>query len=130
MWVRVLGMSEDAFIGSLLNAPKQLTSVELGSEIMFVVPERFEYPLRVTAQYLAERHKWQIHACTGCGLDELFDAPSLLIAKVFPNTPGQLEMFTVLCGACGGAQVVQKLAAEPESKSSVATAWWKRWLVR
>jgi len=130
MWVRVAGMSDDAFLGTLLNAPKQLTSVAIGAEIMFVVPNGFEYPLRVTAQYLAERTKWQIHACSGCGLDELFDAPSLLIAKVFPNTPGEIEMFSALCGACGGAQVVQKIAPEPGSKSAGAPPWWKRWFRR
>jgi len=89
-----------------------------------------EYPLRVTAQYLAERSQWHIQACSGCGLDELFDAPSLLIAKVFPNAPGELEMFSALCGACGGAQVVQKLAAEPRPEKSAAPPWWKRWIVR
>jgi hypothetical protein len=130
MWVRVVGMSDDAFLGTLLNAPKQLTSVAIGAEILFVVPKRFEYPLRVTAQYLAERTKWDVHACSGCGLDELFDAPSSLIAKVFPNTPGELEMFSALCGARGGAQVVKKIAAQPRTESADARPWWKRWFAR
>ena len=110
MWVRVTGSSDDVFTGRLLNEPEQLTSVVVGDELMFVAREHFQYPLRVTSQYLAERSSWKIYPCSGCGLDELFDPPSILIAKVFPNAPGEIEMFSAVCGACGGAQVVEKVA--------------------
>ena len=108
MWVRVTGASDDAFVGTVLNDPKQLRSVLAGDEVFFVVPAHFQYPVRVTSQYLAERRRWKIHACTGCGLDELFDPPSVLVATVFPNTAGEIDTFSAICGACGGAQVVEK----------------------
>ena len=49
-----------------------------------------------------------IHPCNECGLSELFDAPSDLIRKVFPNLPedGVMDKFTALCPKCGGWQVV------------------------
>jgi hypothetical protein len=84
MWVRVTGMSEAAFLGEILNEPTQLENLRLGSEILFVVPGGFEYPVRVTSQYLAERARWRIHPCSKCGMTELFDPPSILAAKVFP----------------------------------------------
>ena len=130
MWVRVVGSSEDAFLGTLLNTPKQLTSVTAGAEIMFIVPEGFQHPLRVTSRYLAERPRWHIHPCSNCGLDELFDAPSILIAKIFPDPPGEIDMFSALCGACGGAQVVQKAGGELHPNVNPAVPWWKRWFSR
>jgi len=64
-------------------------------------------------------------------LSELFDAPSDLIAKVFPTLPsGQVpEMFTAFCGACGGVQGVELAGAagddvqEPPSSKK----WWQFW---
>jgi hypothetical protein len=82
----------------------------------------------VRPKYLAERSAWTIHPCNQCGLSELFDAPSDLIKKVFPDLPaGQIpQMFTAFRGACGGAQVAE-LAGGGEVPRSVAEPrkkWW------
>jgi hypothetical protein len=63
----------------------------------------------VTQKYLKERERWIVHPCDRCGLSDLFDAPSDLIAKVFPTLPsgGAMEKFTAFCGVCGGVQVVE-----------------------
>jgi hypothetical protein len=85
----------------------------------------------VTQKYLEERSKWIIHPCNQCGLDELFDAPSDLIQKIFPDTPAgsSLGMFTSFCGACGGVQVVQDKDAsiEDAQKPLPVKKWWQFW---
>src|SRR5262245_36721477 len=82
-WVRVEALVDDVFEGVLLNAPVQLDRLIVGQRIRFVVAGG-EYPVMVTEQYLAERADWQVTACDQCGLGVLFDAPSDLIAVVFP----------------------------------------------
>jgi hypothetical protein len=107
VWVTVTEYSGDVFKGRVLNQPNQLRTVKQGDLILFIVPERSEFPLRVTARYLEERSQWTLHPCTRCGLTELFDAPSDLLRAVFRNTPpgASIETFTALCGACGGIQI-------------------------
>jgi hypothetical protein len=114
IWVRITGTRDGAFVGRVLNKPHQLESVRAADEILFVVPEGWEHPLRVTEQYLAERPAWDITPCGKCGLSELFDPPSVLMRVVFPNTPAGhvMQMFTVRCGSCGSAQVVQARGPE------------------
>ena len=125
IWVRVSGQSEDAFVGTLLNAPTQLQTIEVGAEVLFIVPDGFEHPIRATAQYLAERVRWTIHPCDKCGMSELFDPPSILAAKVFPGVPN-IEMFSALCPICGGAQVVEKRGLEVEVTAPAPKSWWRR----
>lgn len=110
IWVRVTGGTEEVLEGRLSNCPNQLESVGEGSPILFVVPDGGEHPLRVTEKYLQERSSWVIAPCNGCGLTELFDAPSDLLRVVFPDLPpgASAETFTAFCGACGGFQLVQR----------------------
>lgn len=110
IWVRVTGMADEFFRGSLLNQPHHLETVRQGDEIMFIVPEKGKYPLQVREKYLQERGDWIIHPCNKCGLSELFDAPSDLIRKSFPNAPEGMGMsfFTTFCGACGGNQIITR----------------------
>jgi hypothetical protein len=105
----VSGCQGETFLGTVLNQPEQLETVTLGSIVKFLVPEGGRHPLMVTDKYLSERDNWVIHPCNKCGLTELFDAPSDLIRVVFPDTPNEaiMDMFTVICGACGGVQVAE-----------------------
>jgi len=109
VWVHIVASEAEVFTGEVLNQPEQLVSVKQGDRVQFLVPASGEHPLMVRPKYLSERDKWIIHPCDKCGLSELFDAPSDLIAKVFPNLPpGQApEMFTAFCGVCGGVQGVE-----------------------
>jgi hypothetical protein len=131
VWVRIVAGEGDVFTGELLNEPQQLVSVKRGDRIQFVVPASGGHPVMVRPKYLAERPSWVIHPCNQCGLSELFDAPSDLIAKVFPDLPpGQRpEMFTAFCGACGGVQGVE-LAGGGAREPMVVTPpkrWWQFW---
>jgi hypothetical protein len=144
MWVRATGGEGDVFTGRLLNQPHHLTSVKLGDEIRFVLPDGSKHPLRVTDRYLAERPDWGITPCNRCGLSELFDAPSDLIRVVFPNSPAdenaQMQAFTAFCGACGGILLVQARRGAGSGSDSSAPApkpvpaatpvkksWWQFW---
>lgn len=131
VWVHVVSIENDVFTGEVLNEPQQLNSVRRGDRVQFVVPASGAHPLMVRPKYLAERDCWVIHPCNRCGLSELFDAPSDLIAKVFPNLPvGQTpEVFTAFCGACGGVQGVELASAEVEEAPLPASSkkWWQFW---
>jgi WD40 repeat protein len=109
VWVRVTDYDGVVFSGEVLNQPTQLDAVKKGTVIQFLVPAGGEHPIQVTPKYVAERGEWIIAPCDRCGLTELFDAPSDLLPKIFPNLPpgGVTEMFTTFCGACGGMQLVQ-----------------------
>jgi len=117
VWVRAVSATDDHFEGKVLNRPTQLRSVHQDDLIHFVVPAGGEHPLMVRDKALAERSKWKVTACDRCGLTELFDAPSDLLAKLFPNMPeGSVPVsFTAICGMCGGVQVVTNRAAEDEA---------------
>jgi hypothetical protein len=114
IWVTILSQKGDVFLGRVLNQPHGLSSIRKGSEIQFLVPEGGKYPLMVTDKYLLERSNWDIEPCQGCGLSELFDAPSELIQAIFPNTPPdfQMERFSAFCGMCGGVQLITAKDAE------------------
>lgn len=138
VWVRVTGVTDDVFTGTVLNQPNHLTSVSEGSEIQFIVPKSGKYPLQVSEKYLAERADWSIVPCQQCGLSELFDAPTDLMHKIFPNAPadGAMGMFTSFCGFCGGVQIIRNkaLGASPNSqqspkhnKPSEKKKWWRFW---
>jgi hypothetical protein len=109
IWVRIIGCSGSVFRGRVLNQPQQLQSTSEGAEISFVVPDRGEHPIRVSEKYLGERQNWVVEPCANCGLSELFDAPSDLVRAAFPSLPtgATMEVFTTVCGLCGGVQVVQ-----------------------
>jgi hypothetical protein len=131
VWVRVVGVEGDVFTGEVLNRPQQLASVRQGDRVQFVVPASGEHALMVRPKYLAERDRWVIHPCNQCGLSELFDAPSDLVAKAFSNLPaGQVpEMFSAFCGACGGVQGVELAGAGSDAPPVPARSkkWWQFW---
>ena len=130
MWVRVTGLDGEVFSGTLVNEPRQLSSVELGSEIKFVA-SGCKRLLRVTDDYIAERSDWKIVPCPNCGLDELMDPPSVLLHKVFPDAPktGVMEMFTAVCGMCGGTMTVlsKEAVIDDEPAQSEQKKWWQFW---
>lgn len=110
VWARVTGrQAADRFTAIVLNRPHGLKSVTEGGQIQFMIKSGWEHPVQVRDRYLAERSDWIIHPCDKCSFDELFDPPSDLIAKIFPNLPKDavLESFTSFCPLCGGVQGVQ-----------------------
>lgn len=123
LWVRVTGCNGEAFSGVVLNQPHQLTDVSLGSEIFFIVPKGGDQPIQITSQYLQERSTWRlIMPCNKCGMTELFDPPSQLVAATFPSvTAEQLSAgftFTTRCPLCGGGMLVRlKRSQWPWSES-------------
>jgi hypothetical protein len=131
VWVRITSGEGDLFNGTVLNQPTDVSSVAAGSSVRFKVPESGEFPLMVTEKYLLERADWIIHPCNRCSLTELFDAPSDLLRVVFPGDSDQMqpEMFTAICGWCGGAQLVQRSGTETIEWPSRQTPkrWWKFW---
>ena len=126
VWVTISDQQGDHFSGRLLNQPHQLKSVSLGDIITFVVAQGAPHPVMVTPKYLSERRGWKLTPCDKCGFSELFDAPSDLIRRIFPDVPGDaaMEGFTTFCPLCAGIQVLeaQQVAAPVKKK-----AWWKPW---
>jgi len=130
VWVTVTGVDGEVFRGRLRNEPHALKTMRQGGEIKFVMPAGnapaallamaaahlglpqpplagWLAPILVTEKCLRERAAWVIHPCRKCGLSELFDAPSDLIAALFPNSPLDAEEgFTAPCPNCGGEQRV------------------------
>jgi hypothetical protein len=131
VWVRVTDGEGNLFTGTLLNQPDDLTSLSAGASIRFMVPESGALPIMVTDKYLHERSDWTIHPCNKCGLSELFDAPSDLLRVVFPSDSQQMEeeMFSAICGLCGGMQLVQRSGTEPVEWPAAHThrRWWEFW---
>jgi hypothetical protein len=132
VWVKIVASESDVFTGEVLNQPQQLNSVKQGDRIQFIIPDSGKHALMVRPKYLKERPAWIIHACDKCGLSELFDAPSDLMAKAFPNLPpgSMMEMFTAFCGACGGVQGVEFAGDHVARESGAPRAskkWWQFW---
>ena len=112
VWVRVTECQDKVFSGIVLNKPSQLQNIAQGSRIQFIVPEGGQHPLQVTGKYIQERSSWRLLApCQKCGLTELFDPPSQLLASSFPSlAANQLSKgftFTTRCGWCGAGVVVR-----------------------
>jgi hypothetical protein len=140
MWVRVTAARPGAYIGTLLNPPHGLTSVREGGEVLFICPPGSQHPFRTSEKYLAERPDWDVAPCNKCGFPELFDAPSDLARRVFPDLPpGQVpEMMTAFCPMCGGVQVLARKGDEGLDGGDTVEAvnrpdartrkrWWQFW---
>lgn len=128
VWVRVTGAgANNVFRGTVLNDPQQLETVRQGASINFVAPEG-GHLLMVTGQYIAEREEWVVQPCSKCGLDELFDPPSLLVEQSFGNIEDveTMEAVTTRCGLCGGTQVVA-LANVLDAEAEPRKKWWRFW---
>jgi hypothetical protein len=116
VWVTVTALDGEVFCGRVLNQPQGLVTVKLGDEIEFVAPAADHHPILVKRKYLEERADWVIHSCKSCGLSELFDAPSDLIRRLFPDCAGDesVECFTSICPLCRGVQLVMRKGLEIE----------------
>ena len=116
VWVRVTGKRGNAYQGALLNQPQQLPSLNQDDTILFMVGNAGNDAFMVTKKYLQERSDWHIGPCNKCGMPELFDAPSDLQAKVFPDIPpdAKMETFTSFCPVCGGVQIVSSTPIEDQ----------------
>jgi hypothetical protein len=127
VWVTITGFDGDIFTGRILNAPANLTSLQLGQGIRFILGENSSHPVMVTEKYLSQRSAWQIHPCAKCGFPNLFDAPSDLIKAVFPNLPtgAELESFSTFCPLCGGVQLIE--ARAKQTAETAKRPWWKFW---
>jgi hypothetical protein len=127
MWARVTGQRDEVFSGFVLNEPHNLTTVKQGDSILFLVTRNCEHPFRVTAKYLAEKPSWEISPCDKCGFTDLFDAPSDLVNKLFPNAPkgASMDAFTSFCPICRGVQVITSKAAG--DAQSPKPQWWRFW---
>jgi hypothetical protein len=140
VWVRTVGMAGDVFTGQVLNQPNRLRNVRQGQTITFIVPDVGPHPILVSDQYLAERAEWKISPCQSCGFPELFDIPSELYKKVFPQfqremqgSTEELMAFTAFCSLCGGVHIVERKGATDRSTIMPAfletrkKPWWKFW---
>jgi hypothetical protein len=110
VWVTVTSKIANTYRGKVLNQPQALTTVKQADEINFMAVAGAEYPFLVSQKYLDERAQWVIKPCEKCGFPELFDAPSDLVRKVFPNVRENedVEVFTSFCPMCRGVQVIHK----------------------
>jgi hypothetical protein len=105
VWVRVTGGAGDLFNGVVLDKPTQLRKVRKGSKISFVLTKSGQRALQVSARYIEERSSWRLLApCNQCGLSELFDPPSELVAETFPGMrPEDVHEASRSLRAAGGA---------------------------
>lgn len=110
MWVRLLEPVESplrdlhAYEGELLNQPQRLSGVSKGQVLLVLSYQGMRQPISTTRAYLDERERFRIEPCSRCGNRELFDPPSVLLAKSFPGQ--SILSFTSRCLLCGGAHLV------------------------
>lgn len=132
IWVRVADCVDSVFTGTALNQPEQLSNIQMGADVTFIIPDGGAHPILVTDKYLKERADWIIHPCDACGFSELFDAPSDLIRLIFPNLPegASPEMFTSFCALCGGVQAVEQNGVcldQATPREETPKKWWQIW---
>lgn len=138
MWVRVLEKRRNSYLGTLLNHPHALETIDQGDYISFMMAAGSRHPIRVTDKYLEERTGWDVKPCAQCGMSELFDPPSELIHEIFNELPANawaLGWFTSFCPVCGGFQVVssKKISVVDEAgskkpeKLTGRRKWWQFW---
>lgn len=111
IWARVHGIQgENLYAGTVLNTPHQLKTVAKFDKISFTTDPALEFPVQVREKYLKERDQWTISPCNKCGSSLLFDAPSELIAKTFPeiDVDEPSISLTAFCGYCGGFQALSR----------------------
>ncbi|MGF1504560.1 MAG: hypothetical protein ACFB51_05410 [Anaerolineae bacterium] len=113
VWVRITGGhggQAHVYRGTVLNQPFNLQSVAQGHSILLLAPATDHRPFQVSEAYLAERQGWAVRGCDRCGFADLFDLPSALITRTFPDVtdPTTLRAFTSFCPLCGGVQVLER----------------------
>lgn len=123
------------YVGTLLNTPKQLTTVREGAPIQFIHAPGLPNPLLVTAEYQRERPMWCFVPCTGCGADQALDPMTTMARTRFPDAPaGAVPIaFSAFC-PCGGTMLLSMLdrasaprGAPSAGASAPAKPWWKFW---
>ena len=67
MWARTIGTEGGAYVATLLNQPHHLQTLHEGAEVLYVIPDGAEYPIRVTAKYLEERAACTSRPAQGAG---------------------------------------------------------------
>jgi hypothetical protein len=140
MWVRlhaavlIPGSAWRAYRGLLLSEPHRLPNLNAGGEILVLPAKGSPHPIRTSARYLVERAEYDVVPCAKCGFSELFDPPSALIAKIFPNLPegSLMERFATFCAICGGVQEVVACEGGEQAESDMDMTnpperWWKDW---
>jgi hypothetical protein len=98
------------YVGTLLNAPHELSTVRKGDTVHFLAGHGLKAPLLVTERYLLERGDWSITPCSKCGAAECMDPPSVMAETRFSNQLAGIEMklFSSICAQCGGIQLLAK----------------------
>ena len=116
-WVRIDGWEDGAarpvtgrepptrvYRATLLSRPHHLESIAAGGRLRLIASSGGRYPVMVTDLYLDERPAWRFTPCTGCGLHEGLDPPTVMAATRFPELEAEARplMFTARCTACEG----------------------------
>jgi hypothetical protein len=121
------------YTATLLNEPRQLVTVRRGESLLFLHSPGIPHPVRVTEQYIAERSRWAVIACQGCGADQSLDPPSIMARTRFPDAPAGATpvAFTAIC-PCGGTMTLcmVKNAAQAQKQATARVEkkpWWKLW---
>jgi hypothetical protein len=148
VWVRITGMSQQpfgpVFTARVLNQPHNLQTVAQDQTVQLLAPDEFTLLVMATDRYLADRAEWSISYCPSCGLSELFDAPSELQRKIFPQVPADavMETFTTFCPACRQVMIVSKRkddepyvkrlevnadSRQPFQPPPAKRKWWQFW---
>ena len=111
----------------------EFVTVRRGESILFVHCPGIPHPVRVTGEYLAERSRWAIVACEGCGADQSLDPPSVMARTRFPNAPAGATpvAFTAIC-PCGGTMTLCMVTSAAQTQKEPvarvdAKPWWKLW---
>ena len=131
VWVRITTATEwpDVFGATVLNQPVQLRTVAQGGSVFVRAGCGAPHPFVVSLQQMAELKHWKVIACDRCGSTALFDKPSELIAKVFPDLPAgaQLQHMSAFCPLCGGVMGVTHASMEADEPLTDRRPWWKFW---
>ena len=94
----------ELYVGRLLSRPNALATVAAGARLRLIADAGGRHPVMVTDADLAERPAWRFTPCTGCGLHEGLDPPSVMAGTRFPDLEPASRplMFTARCPSCKG----------------------------
>lgn len=112
-------LERTVYVGQLLNAPHQLTTLAQGAVVRFVHAPGLPHPLLITAAYEGERPRWAFTPCDRCGADQALDPPTIMARTRFPNAPaGAVPVaFAAFC-PCGGTMMLAQIEDAPTAASA------------